>query len=254
MVVNSGCDDKQETKVYSVEKAPAESRVTAPQAAGQTAEIPSGHPDMGTGSDMGGGMPSAMPPGHPSIGGGNNSAGMGGGQNPEMDLGAPPANWEAKPPTSMRLASFAVKGEKGTEADVSVILLGGAAGGILDNVNRWQSQLGQPALSADELAHKSQSLMSPLGAMTVVDLQGLMPGADAAKDGRIVAAMVTKDGTTFFFKMRGNAELVGAQKDEFIKWVSSIRFGTAKASPETTTPVSSPDTGGAAGMTIPPKS
>ena len=147
---------------------------------------------------------------------------------PEISAGTPSPQWEMQPPTSMRLASFLVKGEKGAMADISLIVLGGAAGGVLDNVNRWQSQLGQPDLTADELAQKAQHLKSPLGEMTVVDVQGLPQGADAAKDGRIIAAIVSGDGMTLFFKMRGNAELVGAQKADFIQWVGTVRFVEVK--------------------------
>jgi hypothetical protein len=61
-----------------------------------------------------------------------------------------------------------------------------------------------------------------MGNVTVVDLAGLPPGADPAKDGRIVAAMVGSDNGTMFFKMRGNAELTEAQKPDFLKWVAAV--------------------------------
>ena len=160
-----------------------------------------------------------------------------------------------KPPTPMRIASFEVKGDKETVADISLVLLNGAAGGVLDNVNRWQSQLGQPDLTAEDVAQKAQTLDSPLGKITVVDLQGLPQGADAAKDGRIVAGIVSNDGVTFFFKMRGSAELVGAQKDDFIKWVSTVRIGADKDAKSPVAPSPSPasDNAAAGGSTPPSK-
>ncbi|MCX6966820.1 MAG: hypothetical protein NTZ46_03405, partial [Verrucomicrobia bacterium] len=152
----------------------------------------------------GGAMPAMAPPNHPSMGGGMAAQpAMGGTAAPEVNIGTAPEDWKMKPPTSMRLASFEVQAEKDAVADISLILLNGAAGGVLSNVNRWQSQLGQPELTEAELAQKAQRVDSPLGEMTVVDLKGLPSGADAAKDGRIVAAMVAKDGMMFFFKMRG---------------------------------------------------
>src|SRR5262249_50446059 len=57
---------------------------------------------------------------------------------------------------------------------------------------------------------------------TIVDLAGLPDNADPARDGRIVAAMVTTANATLFFKMRGNADLTEAQKGDFIKWVASV--------------------------------
>lgn len=213
---NSGCD-RQDAKVYTVARETPEPPMAAPQAGGMQGALPPGHPSMGA-------MPGEMP--------------MGGNAGAELNIGTPPPAWKVKPPTPMRLASFEVDGEKGTQADISLILLGGAAGGILDNVNRWQSQLGQPALTAENLAQKTQRRSSPLGEMTVVDLQGLGQGADATKDGRIVAAMVSNEGMTYFFKMRGNAELVGAQKDEFIKWVGAVRAGTNQTDTGTQSPAS----------------
>ncbi len=46
----------------------------------------------------------------------------------------------------MRVASFEVS-ENGKTADVSVIPLGGMAGGDLANVNRWRGQVGLPPLA-----------------------------------------------------------------------------------------------------------
>ena len=209
LALHSGCKDKQETKVYSVEKSPAQAATPVQQA-----------------------MPATMPPGHPAVGATSGGSATAGKLTPEITPGTPPPHWEMQPPTPMRLASFLVKGEKGTSADISLIILGGAAGGVLDNVNRWQSQLGQPDWTAEELAQKAEHLKSPLGEMTVVDLQGLPQGADAAKDGRIIAAIVAGEGMTFFFKMRGNAELAGAQKADFIQWVGTVRLGEAKTDAE----------------------
>jgi hypothetical protein len=56
----------------------------------------------------------------------------------------------------------------------------------------------------------------------VVDLAGLPKDADSAKDGRIIAAMLTTGTSTLFFKMRGNADLVEGQKADFIKWVAAV--------------------------------
>ena len=219
--LNFGCKEKQDAKVYSVAR--------------ETPASPAPDPH-------GGAMPGMTPPGHPSVGGMtgapgvSGAPGMSGQAAPDIDTGTPPPQWKMKAPTPMRLASFEVKGDKEATADISLIILGGAAGGVLDNVNRWQSQLGQPDFTAEDLAQKAQILDSPLGKMTVVDLQGLPSGADAAKDGRIVAAIVSNGGMVFFFKMRGNAELVGAQKEDFLKWASAVRADAQAKAPASPLP------------------
>jgi hypothetical protein len=56
----------------------------------------------------------------------------------------------------------------------------------------------------------------------IVDLAGLPKDADPAKDGRIIAGMISSADSTLFFKMRGNADLTEAQKGDFIKWVAAV--------------------------------
>src|SRR5256886_5091739 len=122
----------------------------------------------------------------------------------------------------MRQASFWVKGDDGAIADISFVSLGSAAGNVLENVNRWLGQLGKPPITEEKLGEMAQRLHTSLGDVTIVDLAGLPDNADPARDGRIVAAMVTTGNSTLFFKMRGNADLTEAQKGEFIKWVAAV--------------------------------
>ncbi len=122
----------------------------------------------------------------------------------------------------MRRASFLVKGDKGALADISLVSLGTAAGNILDNVNRWLDQLGQPPITEQKLGEIAQRLRTSLGDVVIVDLAGLPKDADPTRDGRIIAAMVTTGDSTLFFKMRGNADLAEAQKGDFIKWVAAV--------------------------------
>src|SRR4051794_27172134 len=187
----AACERNTEIRVYRVSKAPLEESVS--------------------------GMPAGMPTNAatPALGGGMASSGA-----PEAAADVPP-NWEPQPLSQMRQASFLVKGENGAVADVSLVSLGAAAGNVLDNVNRWLDQLGQPTVTAEKLAQMSQTLNTSLGDVVVVDLAGLPKDGDAAKDGRILAAMTNANGATLFFKMRGNAALVESQKPEFVKWVAA---------------------------------
>ena len=53
-----------------------------------------------------------------------------------------PSDWEEVAPGEMRVASFRIKGQNGKQADVSIVPLPAMAGGELNNVNRWRSQVG----------------------------------------------------------------------------------------------------------------
>src|ERR1044071_4187183 len=186
----TSCEKTSEIKVYRVSKAPLEQSMSQPQDA---------MPTNTTAPRMPGGLASAA----------------------ETAVTTPP-NWEAQPLSQMRQASYLVKGENGAVADVSFVSLGSAAGNVLENVNRWLGQLGQPSITEEKLGEMAQRLHTSLGDMTVVDLAGLPNNADPARDGRIIAAMMTTPDATLFFKMRGNAELSEAQKGEFLKWVAAV--------------------------------
>ncbi len=186
------CDNKSEIKVYRVSKAPLEEQ----------------------GSDQQNAMPANAP-----------SPSMPGGMVPAVasTVSAPaPPNWQPQPLSQMRQASFLVNGKEGAVADISFVSLGTSAGNVLDNVNRWLSQLGQPPIDDPKLNQIAQRIATALGEVTVVDLAGLPQDADPKKDGRIVAAMTTNGTSTLFFKMRGNAALVESQKGEFVKWVTAV--------------------------------
>jgi len=194
------CEKNSEIKVYRVSKAPLEQ--SAPQQ--QDAAMPTN---------------TAAPR-------------MPGGLAPAAETAvATPPNWEPQPLSQMRQASFLVKGDNGAVADVSFVSLGSAAGNVLENVNRWLGQLGQSPITEEKLGEVAQRLHTSLGDVAIVDLAGLPDNADPARDGRIIAAVVTTANATLFFKMRGNADLAEAQKGDFIKWVAGVCDAQTQAGP-----------------------
>lgn len=196
-----GCDrDDQQIKVYRVAKAPLESTPSPDASIMPTnASTPS----------------SITAPGSASV-------------------AEVPKNWEAQPLSQMRLASFLVRGENGTTADISFVMLGPAAGNVLDNVNRWLGQIKQPPVTEDKLRSLIQPLASERGDIAVVDISGEPENGDPNKDGRIIGAIATDETGTAFFKMRGNTNLVGGEKDNFLKWVRASRGSAISA--QTTAP------------------
>lgn len=199
------CDNKSEIKVYRVSKAPLEESDTDQQSA----------------------MPANAP--SPSMPGG-----MGMAPTTSTASVPTPPNWQPQPLSQMRQASFLVKGDKGAVADISFVSLGSSAGNVLENVNRWLSQIGQPPISEDNLNQIAEHLTTSIGDVTVVDLAGLPNGADPAKDGRIIAGMTSTGGSTLFFKIRGNDALTESQKADFIKWVAAVcNTQSGSKSPET---------------------
>src|SRR4029453_10673002 len=155
----ASCEKNSEIKVYRVSKAPLEK--SAPQ---QQEAVPT----------------NTAAPRMP-----------GGGLAPTAETAVTtPPNWEPQPLSQMRQASFLVKGENGAVADVSFVSLGSAAGNVLENVNRWLGQLGQPPITEQKLRENAQRLHTSLGEVTIVDLAGLPENADPAREGGIIHASV----------------------------------------------------------------
>ncbi len=141
----------------------------------------------------------------------------------------PSAHWEKQPLSPMRLASYQIKGEAGAVVDISFSTLRSAPGGLLANVNRWRDQMGQAPIEEAELGQSSQTVKTTFGDAVVVDIEGLVAGADATKDGRLIGAIAEQDGKAWFFKMRGNAELTAAEKDNFTAWIQTVEPATGDA-------------------------
>ena len=132
-----------------------------------------------------------------------------------------PAGWTEVAPGEMSIASFKVSGPNGAEADVTVVPLPGMAGGDNANVNRWRGQVGLPAATADELQKLGETVQVGDQSATLYDLAG----SDNAK--RILGVIQQRNGTTWFFKMMGDAGLVEQQKPQFIAFLKSLTFAAA---------------------------
>ena len=202
----AACKQDREIKVYRV------ARETAPGSDAQPA--PAADPHAG--------MPGA-PAATPHAGLAPNSPAAAGSNNVPRFTDSPPAHWKKQALSSMRLASYLVEGEGGAVADVSFSTLRRASGGLLANVNRWREQLGQPAIDDAALKQTSQTINTFFGEGAVVDIEGHVPDPDAAKDGRIVGVIAETDNEAWFFKMRGNPALAAIEKEDFFKWVGSVK-------------------------------
>ncbi len=139
-----------------------------------------------------------------------------------------PAGWQEKNASGMRAGSFSASGANGEEADISVIPLTGTAGGELSNVNRWRNQVNLPPITEAELAAHSTPVQIAGETCRIYDMVGTGGGGQAGAS-EITAAMVDKDGVTWFFKMTGPQAVVSAQKDAFKKLLESVSFGGGAA-------------------------
>jgi hypothetical protein len=130
-----------------------------------------------------------------------------------------PADWRAKPLGPMRLGSFAVSRDT-DDADISIIAFPGEAGGLLANINRWRGQLGLEPVAEGDLAGTTTALDGTSGLhFTVVDLSGSAGGAPA----RMLGAILSFGGQTYFFKITGPDALVAREKPAFLDFLKTVK-------------------------------
>ena len=165
-----------------------------------------------------GAMPATMPDGRPIP----DNSGL-----PTLQYTLPDG-WEKKAPTQMRVASFGVS-QDGKQADVSVIPIGGIAGGTLANVNRWRGQVGLAPVDEDAVQKITERIIIAGQDADLFDVTGT--GPDGGEAQRIIASVLHRDDTAWFFKMTGEAALVEAQKPAFIAFLKSVSFGPPAAAP-----------------------
>ena len=207
ILVAAGCN-RDEVKVYHVETndtAAASVPAAAPEA------TPAAMP-----TTMSGTMPASMPAGLPAP----DNSGL-----PKLQYTLPDG-WKEKAPTQMRVASFDVS-ESGKSVDVSVVPLGGMAGGDFANVNRWRGQLGQPPIDDGALQQLAEKIEVAGQPADLYDLSGTTPGGSGP--GRIVAVIFHRDDTVWFFKMTGDADVTEKQKPAFVSFLKTLQFGPPAA-------------------------
>jgi hypothetical protein len=112
----------------------------------------------------------------------------------------------------------------GHTADITISKFPGGSGGLLPNVNRWRTaQLGLPPLQEDQLKDAMKAVKLGNAEGQAVDFTG--PGNQPGKgERRILAAIVSRPGATWYIKMDGPADLVGGQKAAFDKFLGSVTF------------------------------
>jgi hypothetical protein len=175
----------------------------------------------------------ALPPSHPPIEGTSLPTG-----HPDISMtpaptsgpisteGKPnwqtPAGWQEVSGGQFLAAKFMIAGEAGAQAAVNVSSSAGDGGGLAANVNRWRKQLGLAELSNDELGKSVSSIDVAGGKATLVEMSGTNP--TTGQPARLVGAMVTQAGQTWFYKLMGDAKVVEAQKAAFAKFVQTVKY------------------------------
>jgi hypothetical protein len=129
-----------------------------------------------------------------------------------------PAGWTAGAPNAMRKGSWNVAGPGGSQAEVAVTVFPGNVGGTTANVNRWRGQLGLAPAADAEIQATAQS--GKIGADAGQYFRFDSPDGKKA----MVAMMVPKNDSTWFFKFMGDRDAVNAQTAAFLKFLATSQI------------------------------
>jgi hypothetical protein len=177
-----------------------------------------------------------LPPGHPAVG--DAAAGQGGAPSNGAAPGAPggmvgdvpppppvekgaglrwtlPDGWTESRTGGMRYATLKPAGD--AKVDVSVVVLGGAAGGELSNVNRWRGQLGLAPVDEAGLAPLRKRVATKAGDVSLFNFE-----SEGTAKSRMLVAYLFVEGSSWFVKMTGESSAVGDHADAFAKLVASL--------------------------------
>lgn len=131
-----------------------------------------------------------------------------------------PDEWTSEQVSGMRKAAFRiVDGKKA--AEVTVIDLSVAAGGLLPNINRWRGQIELADVTQQQLDSQLQTIQVDGQEGQYVELMGPQ---DVERPLAILGVVVLNSDRSWFFKMIGDTELVTREKDRFEQFVKSVTF------------------------------
>lgn len=170
-----------------------------------------------------------LPPGHPPIQ--SQPARSSAAANTAPFESKAPAGWESRPASGMRKVEYRIERD-GKSATLTAIDFPADAGPMMAdpiaNVKRWRGEVGLPAIGDEELAKTIEPIKVSGVEAKFVDA---MPDPGQANQSQAqegtLAAMVTHGNTIWFIKLKGDRNLVAAERDNFKKYLASVRFAGA---------------------------
>ena len=127
-----------------------------------------------------------------------------------------PKHWMPGKQSSMRIASYEIKGDDGSTLDFSITTFPGDVGGLLANVNRWLGQIGLD--SVDEIGLEKY--------VKSIEIDGKPGKLLVAENDRkaLFAALLFGEKDSWFFKITGDSALAKIEKKNFIGLLDTVCF------------------------------
>jgi hypothetical protein len=125
-----------------------------------------------------------------------------------------PKQWQELAPTGIRVGNFLVPGKDDKKTEVTIMSFPGDVGGELANVNRWRNELGLTPVTEGEVS--AQTVEVDAAKAKLYDF--------SSAQARTLVASLPRQGSTWFFKIRGDKEVVTQNAEVFQGFLKSIRF------------------------------
>ena len=129
---------------------------------------------------------------------------------------APPESWSLATPSSFEKDRFSVSEFEGS-ANVSMTVLQGDGGGLLENVNRWRGQLGLDPIEEKDLQAELKAVEGLGEDARVVDITGTSSRSQLEE--RLVGVIAPQGELTWFYKLMGTPSVVEKSRDEFLAYL-----------------------------------
>lgn len=104
--------------------------------------------------------------------------------------------------------------QKGAQA--SIVILGGKAGGIPANVNRWRGQAGLGPQEEGIIYESAQTLTSQIGTAKWFYIEGQKIS--------VISAVIEEPTRSIFVKLIGDAKTAKENKSRFVEFASSLHY------------------------------
>ena len=129
-----------------------------------------------------------------------------------------PEGWSAGKTSSMVQARFS-KTDGEAKAQITVTEMPADANQWMPNIKRWAGQVGLDQLTDQQLTTRTSEIKVDEVAGKLVDL-----AADSEAEQGVIAAMVKRKGSAWFFKLSGDRGLVDQSREEFEAFMETVRY------------------------------
>jgi hypothetical protein len=128
-----------------------------------------------------------------------------------------PKGWTETKGSGMRYATLQPSVQGKTE--VSIVMLSGAVGGELANVNRWRGQIGLLPVDEAELPKLRSLVTSKAGPVALYDFT-----SEGQVKTRMVVGTLATGVSTWFLKLNGDADAVSSARADFVTYLGTLHL------------------------------